>query len=405
MASGNARKMELGSGIPGSSPILDPGEWGDKFLLPDEVEAINTVLREEYPYTIMGEASATFRKRLLEYTSKEYALPILTPSQKDISPLPEQLGEMHAQSRRMNSLYFHLAGTSGDGGMASLAALQGHAMWSWNATDEQLFTTEILTRLISAVGVDYFILSSNGITISPLSFAFAALTPGAQHSEFMAKAWSIIREMGRRLSGGHTNDERVMERLELSIMRLCAYELHLAIPPEKGTERSVFHRGRRHKMEETWRALIMMFYGSSLDRLREQWLDQPGAAFLHAVIGGTEGPSAILQHILGNYTGEVAGEQWNNVVKGARFLLEIHHGRNALDDSFDPLVMASAASRSTAMAETLGIPSLLPTELLLSIPTLDVAKIGEFYKVMEEYNFEWAMASFDWSEGAEPREK
>ena len=30
-----------------------------------------------------------------------------------------------------------------------------------------------------------------------------------------------------------------------------------------------------------------------------------------------------------------------------------------------------------------------------------------FYKVVEDYNLEWAMASFDWSEGAEaePREK
>lgn len=44
-------------------------------------------------------------------------------------------------------------------------------------------------------------------------------------------------------------------------------------------------------------------------------------------------------------------------------------------------------------------------ELLLSIPTLDVAKIGEFYQVVEGYNLEWAMASFDWSESIISREE
>ena len=342
-----------------------------------EVEKIMEELRS-YPYEVTRGATEEFRGRLTTRFDEMIEIPVLTETQKTLKGTLEILSSRVGRDRPGVLAEYSRIGEVKSLSLAKISTVQGYAIWDWRAKEEQILPVEALLLFLSSAHLHKSVVEDRYAIITPLHIAFAALAPEAEGSEFVAKAWSITKVMAREVAGNSSSVEEALRRWREALTGLCYHEINAALAPLSGGRRvgCTFTYSSAAVAEERREALINSF---TVDDVKMRWLDEMGAAYLHLFLGTRlfAGYESALEDALGKIRGE---REWTVAQSGARALLEScpGHGRGG--------------------ASSQGSPGLLPLEFLLALPTMDLSLLGEFSDLVEEYNAEWALASFDWSE-------
>lgn len=342
-----------------------------------EVEGIMEELRS-YPYKITRGATKEFRGRLTTCFDELLEIPVLTDTQETLKPIPELLSLRVGRDREGVLAEYRRVGYVKFLSQVKISTIQGYAIWDWGAKEEQILPMEAFLRFLSSARLDKSVVEPRYAFLTPLHIAFAVLAPGAESSEFVAKAWSITKVMAREVAVNSSSVDEALKRWSGALTGLCYYEINAALAPLIGRRRvgCTFSFNSAAVAEERCEALINSF---TVDEVKRRWLDEMGAAYLHILLGThlfADYESA-LEDSLGKSSGD---REWTVAQSGARALLESCPGHGEGGESSQ------------------GSPGLLPLEFLLALPTMDLSLLGEFSDLVEEYNAEWALASFDWSE-------
>lgn len=346
-------------------------------LRPTEVEKIMEELRS-YPYEVTRGATEEFRGRLATSFDGLLEIPVLTETQKTLKRIPEILSSCIGRDCPGVLPEYSRIGKVKLLSLAKISAVQGYAIWDWRAKEEQILPVEAFLRFLSSVHLDKSVVEPCYANITSLHIAFAALAPGAEGSEFVAKAWSITKVMAREVAGNSSSMEEALRRWSEALTGLCYHEINAALAPLSGGRRvgCTFTYSSAAFAEERREALINSF---TVDDVKMRWLDEMGAAYLHLFLGTRL--FADYESALEDALGKIRGErEWIAAQSGARALLESCPGHGKMGESSQ------------------GSPGLLPLEFLLALPTTGLSLLGEFSDLVEEYNAEWALACFDWSE-------
>ena len=227
-----------------------------------------------------------------------------------------------------------------------------YAIYALDATDEQVMA---VCALREALGVSSLSMAGS---ITPNHLMVAAMAPGAQDS-------TLVRSLAGAV-GSLTSHELLREwkGVEQALVELAGDEVSYYVKP--GVKIRPPHI--------TW--AMNEGRGNSIAALRDARalralsLSSIGEAYLSAI--GRRNTLPLRSYILSR-AGEMSDGELKAVERGARTLL-----------------MPPSSSDNKP---------LLPLEFLERLPTMDPRILGEFHALVEEYNLEWALASFDWSGG------
>ena len=346
-------------------------------LRPTEVEKIMEELRS-YPYEVTRGATEEFRGRLATSFDGLLEIPVLTETQKTLKRIPELLSSRVGRDRPGVLAEYSRIGEVKSLFLSKISTVQGYAIWDWRTKEEQILPMEAFLRFLSSARLHESVVETRHAFLTPLHIAFAVLAPGAENSGFVAKAWSITKVMAREVAGNSSSVDEALERWRGALTGLCYHEINAALAPLIGRRRvgCTFSFNSAAVAEERCEALINSF---TVDEVKRRWLDDMGAAYLHILLGTRlfADYESALEDSLGKSSGE---REWTVAQSGARALLE------------------SCPGHGKGGASSQGSPGLLPLEFLLALPTMDLSLLGEFSDLVEEYNPEWALACFDWSE-------
>lgn len=227
-----------------------------------------------------------------------------------------------------------------------------YAIYALDATDEQVMA---VCALREALGVSSLSMAGS---ITPNHLMVAAMAPGAQDS-------TLVRSLAGAV-GSLTSHALLREwnGVKQALVELAGHEVSYYVRP--GVKIRPPHI--------TW--AMNEGRGNSIAALRDARalralsLSSIGEAYLSAI--GRRNNLPLRSYILSR-AGEMSDGELKAVEKGARTLL------------------MPPSSRENK--------PLLPLEFLERLPTMDPRILGEFHALVEEYNLEWALASFDWNGG------